>query len=879
MNNAHILSFAAPLAKGPRNSHLGSGTSSNTALFNPTGSQAHINIRSEDINDLISITRSNQLSNSFDSSNSNTNLTDQNGRKQLEARLAAQRHSVQQEIVNIINRGRTDKLYCDVYSMVLLLYLHKRSEEGKLWDFTNGAITSAIENEFVPELQSCLTNIIQAHAADVNSHIDLAIPLSSVNTNSKNENDDEGPLDPMGWVVAARGVYETLDKFVSRISLLHTILGTHVNSNRKRTKSGSADKLKLLNESLNSMRINGVLACIPFELVAKEAITFFLDRIDDINMESLLKKAERKALMEDTSEKSHKQFQGFSIEMKKKSLPSTDSIESGDDLDQSLLQSLEDAGSFFTLVGKLGDNSKLMLSVDERLGLLFPSGFSRIQRALRRDPETYVRKTYLRIVKVYQFLIWIGKSDEMCASIIWSITWRHLLQDLSQHLPDSFPDLITQQNRTYLKSLETVLMNSEPRFAANSSQILLHAWVSFVQKKTQENLNASDPLLTLLELKKELHQVAKDCFSQDSFSKEIPAAMRKALGQREISNQFIQQLARFCENGTRRVSKGIYDAAFIPDALLMFDLVTDKDGFADVYAKDLSRRLLTSKALSISVEQELVEGLIAIVGVTECTGRLVDMVRDYQSSKLRYKNLILQDSDPQIEFCATVLQKKIWTDVPSLRQDLIIPPQLSHILSEFEALYKSEDKKKEFHVLDWSNYMLHQLSINVCFSNGVKELVVNLYQAVVLLAFQNDNMLEIQQLAGITGLAQPFLIKVLNSLSSAKYSILRIEDQVVTFNSFFWDKAFKIRIPMIKERDNMSEEMKQTVLIGQSSKLEAAIVRNLKARRSAPYTVFLAMILENFSWVGISEIKRMIEKLIDSGYARRSEDNDLQYVP
>lgn len=882
MNSAHILSFAAPKPQEPSSSWLGSGTASNTSLFRPSVNQNQASLTTDDIAKSTSH-ESRNYSNILSRDNIMVSNEDcHNEKEQLEDRLCAQRHLIKKEIINIVSKGKTDKLYCEVYSMVLLLCLHKRSEQSKLWDFTNEAIARAIDEQIRPELQLCLSGLVESHAMGNTGSSDLFCSdetfsglLNSDNTNILPQNGQQ-----MSWVDAARGVHRVLDKFISRISLLGTILGTHVASNRKRLRPFKTVNETHLNKLINSVKINGAPVSIPLELIAKDAIAFFLDNIDDIDFESLLNAHDTPLRISERGENSTDALKGFFIEVKEKSQimkeNQTDEV-SG----RSIFHILTDVRSFFVLFGKFGQDSKIYLSLNECLSVLLPLIFTKVQRPLRKDPKTYVRYTYLRIVKVYQFLIFIGCNDELCSSIVWSITWRHLLQSLSEELPESLPDLVTQINRHVLRSLETVLINSEARFAANSLQNLLHAWITFVQTKTLENWNTSDPLQTILELKKEMNEIAIESFSNVSFVKEISSAMRKVLGQRGISSSFMQQLARFCDNGIRRMSRNPKSLTFIADALLMVDLVTDKDGFADIYARDLSRRLLNSKTMNFFVEQELVEGIIALVGVTECTERLAEMVKDYQYSRDQYHRLNFGISAfPQMEFSAIVLEKKLWSDVPSIRQELKIPPGFSTYLSEFEAFYKNEGGKKESHVFDWSNYMLHQLTLNVNFINGSKDLVVNMYQAAVLLAFQNTEVLEVNQLIQITGLTEAFLLKVLNSLSHTRYPILLVYDHKVSFNSLFSDKASKIKVLMLKDKENILTENKLGSLISQSNKLEAASVWELKARRTVPYLVFLATILQKFPLIGVSEIKRVIEKLIDNGYVTRSDDrNELHYVP
>lgn len=84
-----------------------------------------------------------------------------------------------------------------------------------------------------------------------------------------------------------------------------------------------------------------------------------------------------------------------------------------------------------------------------------------------------------------------------------------------------------------------------------------------------------------------------------------------------------------------------------------------------------------------------------------------------------------------------VLQSSSWPYQPKEGREIDLPPQLLSNLEQFDKFYHT---KHERHKIDWY-HSLGTVTLTARFPAGQKELSVSLYQAVVLLLFnEKDNL-------------------------------------------------------------------------------------------------------------------------------------------
>lgn len=906
MDRAYILQFASASSATAIPSHLGSGTASNVIVFDPNAEINDIRSSQNSIKrrknspgpalfdrkgDLDGANNGSTTSNKGKTSSFNT------GKIILDRRRQEQRQFIDKEITEIIFNGSTTVLRIELYNMIEQLCLNGQSEELRIWEKSMAEVEKYVETVVVQTILDNFAKLFEKNQEIIEAKLNQGgQTVFSQTTNIASSSEDLEDVDKYDWEMASRDFVCTLSSLLKKISLLESILGPNPSFFRRNPSNLTNAALQLLTRKISEVRINLTAVSIIFKYLTKEAIDFFLANLEDIGIE------ETKRMESVDRAKLHTSNLGNSgciVTYSYSGIREFDNVAFRETMKNELKdplvltpmpptptnpiieEKLSLVREFLRLLLLISKGNTMADTTVENIELLLTSGFDKIQRALRKNLSTYVRKTICNIVKTFQLLSFVNIEHDKINTILRALVWRHLLQTFSEHIDASLPDLIQEVNWPTLNFLGAILEYADLNLAANSGRILEHSWSLYIQGQVLQTLQTLTMITDLLVLRNQFLSVADNAFQDDRFKFDADSAFGNALQPRDISAGVIQKLLKFCDSGMRQLSKNSGDETIIADALQIFKLIPDKETFVQSYAKDLSRRILTSRALNLKKESQFINGLLKIVGENDCTTRLEAMLEEYTKTKLQYQNVELGTGiDPEIDFSAIVLEKKNWAGVPQLKQELIVPSVLAPFLSAFENRYCNENEKKKLHRLDWTNYALHQLTLSVAFDIGEKELVLNLFQATVLLAFGDSDSLSTSSLAAITGLDKPFLTKVLYSLCTSKYPILSLFGETVTFNRAFQDKATRIRIPMIKERDVAIEETKQDITTSRTSEIQAAMVRELKVKRLVPFIVYLAKFLEMFSWAATSDLKMAIELLITQGYIKRSDDcADLLYIP
>ncbi|KAE8679935.1 hypothetical protein F3Y22_tig00111392pilonHSYRG00010 [Hibiscus syriacus] len=171
------------------------------------------------------------------------------------------------------------------------------------------------------------------------------------------------------------------------------------------------------------------------------------------------------------------------------------------------------------------------------------------------------------------------------------------------------------------------------------------------------------------------------------------------------------------------------------------------------------------------------------------------------------------------------------------------------------------------------------------------ELIVTTYQASALSLFNSSNRLSYSEIMTQLNLTDDDVIRLLHSLSCAKYKILNKEPSTKTilptdhfeFNSKFTDKMRRIKIPLppVDEKKKVIEDVDKD----RRYAIDASIVRIMKSRKVLGYGVCRAARLHVqgssrlFSYctpcaqLDFKGIKKQIEDLITRDYLKRDKDN------
>eukprot|EP00884_Botryococcus_braunii_P015977 jgi/Botrbrau1/3062/Bobra.0070s0055.1 len=189
--------------------------------------------------------------------------------------------------------------------------------------------------------------------------------------------------------------------------------------------------------------------------------------------------------------------------------------------------------------------------------------------------------------------------------------------------------------------------------------------------------------------------------------------------------------------------------------------------------------------------------------------------------------------------------------------------------------------------LQWHD-VLGTCVVRANFPKGTKELSVSLFQAVVLMLFNDADELSLQDIKGATGIEERELARTLQSLACGKVRVLLKEPrgkEVETGDKFMYNKdftaqLFRIKINSIQLRETVEENQKtnQQVMQDRQHQVDAAVVRIMKARKVLSHKLLKAELVNQLRFpIKDADMKRRVESLIERDFIARSEGDAQVY--
>ncbi|KAJ1812187.1 hypothetical protein LPJ60_006604, partial [Coemansia sp. RSA 2675] len=203
----------------------------------------------------------------------------------------------------------------------------------------------------------------------------------------------------------------------------------------------------------------------------------------------------------------------------------------------------------------------------------------------------------------------------------------------------------------------------------------------------------------LLALKQRLDDIMKSAFQsnnilahalRDSFESFVNTRRNKPA---QLTAKFIDQCMR---SGNKSATDEDIDS-LLDRVVVLFRFINDKDLFEAYYKRDLTKRLLYNKSVSIDTERPMVQKLRIEYGLGY-TKRLEGMLRDMDvSSDLdgKFTNLQQAQETRGIDFHATILTQAFWPTYEPL--PLVIPREVELAQEQFIQFYnKKHNGRKLF---------------------------------------------------------------------------------------------------------------------------------------------------------------------------------------
>ncbi|KAK4264627.1 hypothetical protein QN277_025780 [Acacia crassicarpa] len=395
----------------------------------------------------------------------------------------------------------------------------------------------------------------------------------------------------------------------------------------------------------------------------------------------------------------------------------------------------------------------------------------------------------------------------------------------------------------------------------------------------------------IIELHDKYMGYVKDCFMNNNvLRKSLKGAFEVLCNKSVACIPSSELVATFCDNILKKGgdSEKLSDEAInktLEKVVYLLVYIHDKDLFAEFYRKRLACRLLYNRSANEDHEKFFLGKLKQQFGAnytSKMEGMMKDLAiaKDTQRSFEEYlhENPLLK---PGIDLSVSVLTPAFW---PTYRScSLKLPSEMVKCVEVFNGHYTSKTKQRK---LSWV-FSLGTCNINGKFQQKTIELIVSTYQAATLLLFNNSERLSFLEIMTQLDLDHEDLVRILHSLSCAKYKILSKEpntktisqNDVFEFNSGFTDRMRRIKIPLPPTNDR--KKVVKDVDRDRKYAIDAAIVRIMKSRKVLGHQQLVLECVEMLSSRTFKPnskvIKMRIDNLMSQDYLERDADDSNTY--
>lgn len=351
-----------------------------------------------------------------------------------------------------------------------------------------------------------------------------------------------------------------------------------------------------------------------------------------------------------------------------------------------------------------------------------------------------------------------------------------------------------------------------------------------------------------------------------------------------------------------------YDAAktTIENALLLLPVVNMVITFMHYYQQDMSKRLLAGT--SNPELEKLVLNCFKKEKGTSATQNMESMLADIETSRDITKNF---KQNVVMEHVSIAPNFKVLTEHKWPKRSMIstaqLPSDMLQVRQSFEAFYQKKHAKRK---LSW--YLPGDLVVvGGKFNGKYRELHANLFQALILLLFNDKDELTYDQIAQETGINKEDLNPALHSLVMGRVHILRIErgqttgpssSRIGKVEAYTAHNRFRVAdeihtktgVPTTTklvltgynvsshvrdERTLVREQIKQS----RNLELQAAIVRVMKTTRRLKHVELFQRVAESVQERGqvvMADFKRALDELMAPGnpYVVRDSNDPGVYL-
>ncbi|KAG6811936.1 hypothetical protein H0H92_005165 [Tricholoma furcatifolium] len=305
--------------------------------------------------------------------------------------------------------------------------------------------------------------------------------------------------------------------------------------------------------------------------------------------------------------------------------------------------------------------------------------------------------------------------------------------------------------------------------------------------------------------------------------------------------------------------------------MILFKYLEDKDVFQTFYTTKLSKRLIHGVSASDESEASMISKLKEACGF-EYTNKLQRMFTDMSLSKDltdSFKERMSQNHDDMdITFSIMVLGTNFWPLNPPAHE-FVIPIEIVPTYDRFQKYYQTKHSGRK---LTWLwNYSKNELRTN--YLNQKYILMTSSYQMAVLLQYNRNDTMSLDELVGATSISKDIMSQVLALLVKAKILINEESDQY-DLNPGFKSKKIRVNLNLPIKADVKAESADVLKAVDEDRKyvIQATIVRIMKARKTMKNQALIQEVISQISQrfaPKIPDIKKAIETLLEKEYIER----------
>ncbi|XP_063933832.1 cullin-4A-like [Zophobas morio] len=392
----------------------------------------------------------------------------------------------------------------------------------------------------------------------------------------------------------------------------------------------------------------------------------------------------------------------------------------------------------------------------------------------------------------------------------------------------------------------------------------------------------------LLKFKNQLdHSLACSFASNAGFKITLKDSFEVAIN--SVANKPSELLAKYIDRKLKQSSKNINEEgldALFDKVIVLFRSIQGKDVFEAFYKKDLAKRLLLERSLSLDAERSMLSKLKQECG-SNFTYKLEGMFNDLETSKILMTSFVKSEwySNTMKNFSVNVLTAGHWPSY-SPSPNLAYPEQVQLFRKNFCEFYTSTNPNRK---LTWVP-SLEQCTLKVNLARDAslkeeKELYVSCSQAIVLLLFNEKEQFSYHDVSIRTGLDEATLKHILQTLTFGKVKLLLKEPDsfavtehcIFTLKKELKTKSKKVRINQLQIKDTLQEQEDTTQRVYQDRQwqIDAAVVRIMKTRRMLSHNELLQQLFQQLKFPAtVQDVKKRLESLIERDYISKEENND-----